>query len=218
MFESNGNLLPIMMISLSLGLFTFFIVTTTSFLKIAVVLFIVRNAVGIQQTPPNLVLYGIALALTAFVAAPIAEATYAAVFLDGAEFEQFSEWIAALQRGIEPTREFLARFTLMESREFFMLAAQDLWQDTTDQQFGAADMSILIPSFLVSELQRAFEIGLLLYLPFIIIDLVVTTILMAMGMSQVAPNIISTPMKLFLFVTVDGWNKLVEGLILTYAA
>lgn len=217
MIEDQPALVAILGLTVGLGLITFVVVTATSFIKIAVVLFIVRNALGIQQTPPNIVLYAIALALTAFIAAPIFTDTAAAVAEGGPQLASFEDWAAAFERGKEPIRRFLMRLTAAEQREFFLLVSQQVWPEGETQPFAETDISVLIPSFLVTELQRAFEIGLLLYLPMIVVDLVVTTVLMAMGMSMVTPTIISTPMKLFLFVSISGWTKLIEGLVLTYA-
>ena len=218
MDEPSPALLGILGLTLGLGLLTFLVVTTTSFIKIAVVLFIVLNALGIQQTPPNIVLYGLALALTAFIAAPVFTQVSAAVMADGAPLVSFEDWLAAFERGREPVRAFLLRLTSEEQREFFLLASRQVWPAETAQPFAADDLSVLIPTFLVMELQRAFEIGLLLYLPLVVVDLVVTTVLMAMGMSMVTPTVIAVPMKLLLFVSISGWTRLVEGLVLTYSA
>ena len=217
MGEQSPALIGILGVTLGLGLLTFLVVTTTSFIKIAVVLFIVRNALGIQQTPPNIVLYGLALALTAFVTAPVFTAVSAAVLEGGATFTAFEDYLAAFERGREPVRAFLLRLTSAEQRDFFLVASAQVWPEGTAQPFAADDLSVLIPSFLVMELQRAFEIGLLLYLPLVVVDLVVTTVLMAMGMSMVTPTVIAVPMKLLLFVSISGWTRLVEGLVLTYS-
>lgn len=217
MDESVPALVPILGVTTALGFATFFIVTTTSFIKISVVFFIVRNAIGVPQTPPNIVLYGIALALTAFIMAPlISEISDVITQLDG-DLQAFDTWMEGLRQAQEPVRAFLERFTTPERVDFFVQAAERIWPEDQEVTIDPSSLSVLIPSFLTAELQRAFEIGFLLYLPFVIIDLVVTTILMAMGMSMVTPQIIATPMKLFLFVTIDGWNKLVDGLIMSYA-
>ncbi len=215
---SVPTLVPILAVTLGLGLATFFVVTTTSFIKIAVVLFIVRNAVGVQQTPPNIVLYGIALALSAFVMAPvISQVADVAEGLSG-DVRSFGYWREAVAQARVPLESFLMRFTDPASRAFFVASAAQVWPEAAAPAVAETSLGVLIPAFLTTELERAFEIGFLLYLPFVVIDLVVTTILMAMGMSMVTPSIISTPMKLFLFVAVDGWTKLVEGLVMTYAA
>lgn len=216
MEDTVPSLVPIMAVTLGLGLVTFFVVTTTSFIKISVVLFIVRNAVGVQQTPPNIVLYGIALALSAFVMAPVI--SQIADVLEGVQgdMQTFGYWRAAVAEARVPLETFLTRFTDPTGRAFFVAASEQVWPEGTAPDISEASLGVLIPAFLTSELERAFAIGFLLYLPFVVIDLVVTTILMAMGMSMVTPNIIATPMKLFLFVAVDGWTKLVEGLVMTY--
>lgn len=217
MTENAPAIIGILGIVVGLGLLTFFVVATTSFIKIAVVLFIVRNALGIQQTPPNIVIYGIALALTVFVMSPVLSEVSAAVMDDLDNLQSFDGWIAAFDRAKEPIRAFLIRFTPEPQREFFLAAAGQVWPEGSVNPFAADDLSVLIPGFLVVELERAFAIGFLLYLPLIVVDLVVTTVLMAMGMSMVTPTIISTPVKLFLFVTISGWTNLVQGLVLTYA-
>ncbi|MEM7490560.1 MAG: type III secretion system export apparatus subunit SctR [Pseudomonadota bacterium] len=217
MVDDSPAIVGILGLVLGLGMTTFLVVTTTSFVKIAVVLFIVRNALGIQQAPPGIVLYGIALALTAFIAAPIFTQVSEAVLSAPLDPAQFDDWLAAFERGREPIRGFLMRFTTEEQREFFLLASRQVWPDGLAQPFQADDLSVLIPAFMVAELQRAFEIGLLLYLPLIVVDLVVTSVLMAMGMSMVTPTVIATPMKLFLFVAISGWTHLIEGLVMTYA-
>ena len=218
MADDSPAIVGILGLVLGLGMMTFLVVTTTSFVKIAVVLFIVRNALGIQQTPPGIVLYGIALALTAFIAAPVFTQVSQAVMSAPLDPSQFDDWIAAFERGREPVRAFLLRFTSEEQREFFLLASRQVWPEGLAQPFESSDLSVLIPSFMVTEMQRAFEIGLLLYLPLVVVDLVVTSVLMAMGMSMVTPTVIATPMKLFLFVAISGWTHLIEGLVLTYSA
>ncbi|MCU0911460.1 MAG: type III secretion system export apparatus subunit SctR [Rhodobacteraceae bacterium] len=215
--EQSPAIIGVLGIVIGLGLLTFFVVSTTSFIKIAVVLFIVRNALGIQQTPPNIIIYGIALALTVFVMSPVLGEVSAIVLAEERAPATFDRWLALFEEAREPVRQFLIRFTPEAQREFFLLASQRVWPEGTAQPFTDTDFSVLIPGFLVAELQRAFEIGFLLYLPLIVVDLVVTTVLMAMGMSMVTPTIISTPVKLFLFVSISGWTNLIEGLVLTYA-
>ena len=125
--------------------------------------------------------------------------------------------MTAGKRAQEPVRDYLQRFTSPDQRQFFLDATQRVWPEGARGSAGPDDLQILVPSFLISELKRAFEIGFLLYLPFIVIDLVVTTILMAMGMSMVSPTVISIPFKLFLFIAIDGWSRLMHGLVLSYA-
>ena len=210
-------IIAVLGVVVGLGLLTFLVITTTSFVKVAVVLFIVRNALGLQQAPPNIVLYGIALSLTAFICAPLATEMSEAVLAGDPAFRSFDDYRAAFDRGVEPLRAFLIRLTAPESREFFLAASGELWPEDREQPFTDEDVAVLIPAFLMAELQRAFEIGFLLYLPLVVVDLVVTSVLMAMGMTMVSPPIIATPVKLFLFVAISGWTRLLEGLVLSYA-
>jgi type III secretion protein R len=173
------------------------VVMTTSFVKITVVLSLVRNAMGVQQIPPNMALYGLAAILTFYIMAPVGQHMY--------------ETVSA-----EPLRGFLLKHSRPQQRAFFMDTAQKLWEPQMVAGLQQTDFIVLVPAFLVSELTSAFEMGFLLYLPFIVIDLIVSNILLAMGMMMVSPVTISLPLKLFLFVMIDGWSRLIHGLVLTY--
>ena len=217
---NNGmpNLVELIVAVTSLGFLSFVAVTMTSFIKIAVVLFLLRNALGIQQTPPNLVLYGIALLLTSYIMAPVANAAYTAALGSGGSMMNFSDYVGAMARAEVPAKEFLLRFTSQGEREFFASATQRVWGPDAHMSVTPNDLIIVIPAFVLSELRRAFETGFLLYLPFIAVALVITAILMAMGMSSVSPTTISVPFKLFLFVAVEGWTRLIHGIVLGYAS
>ncbi|EHK65666.1 type III secretion system export apparatus subunit SctR [Achromobacter arsenitoxydans] len=203
-------------------------VMTTSFLKIAVVLTLVRNALGVQQVPPNMALYGLALILSAYVMGPVVmqigdelrappAAVAPGVATPGVATPDRLEGIMdAVARGAEPMRAFMMKNSRPEQRDFFVRTARELWGEQAARNLKQDDLLVLIPSFLVSELTAAFQIGFLLYLPFVIIDLIVSNILLAMGMMMVSPVTISMPLKLFLFVMVDGWTRLIQGLVLSY--
>lgn len=214
--EVQPGILALLAVTVGLGLLAFAVVTMTAFVKVSVVLFLVRNALGAQQVPPNIVLYGAALILTVFISAPVAEQTYTRLTDSQLRYQTFEDWQLAARQGQEPLRDHLKRFTSEEQRRFFLSSTEQVWPPEMRGRANADDLVILVPAFLISELKRAFEIGFLLYLPFIIIDLVVTTILMAMGMSMVSPTVISIPFKLFLFVAIDGWSRLMHGLVLSY--
>ena len=216
MLENQFNLFGILVTLVSFGLIPLFVVTMTSFLKIAVVMFLVRNALGIQQTPPNLVLYAIALMLTLYISAPILNDVYARLNASPVDMNSVAGIQDAATRIREPMKEHLTRFSTPDERRFFLAATERIWPESARADVDEDDILILLPAFVSSELTRAFEIGFLLYLPFLVIDLVVANILMAMGMIMVAPTLISIPLKLFLFVTVDGWSRLLHGLILSY--
>lgn len=207
---------PLLALATGMMVLPFLVVSLTAFVKISVVLFLVRSALGIQQTPPSMVLYGVTIVLTTYVMSPVFAQSYTAVIADGFETLASPEnWILAYERGIAPVKEFLLRFTTTQDREFFLQAAIEMHQNTVVTPLED-DIFILAPAFVTAELTKAFEIGVLLYLPFIVIDLVVTNILTAMGMMMVSPMVISLPFKLLLFVQVDGWSRLTHGLVISY--
>lgn len=208
---------PLLIAATGLMIIPFIVVSLTAFVKIAVVLFLVRSALGVQQTPPNLVLYGVTIVLTGYVMSPVMAASFSAL-TDGGTMTALpapNEWPDLIRRGLEPVRDFLIRFTEPEDRAFFLSAAEEMHAATAVQP-TERDIFILAPAFVTAELTRAFEIGVLLYLPFIVVDLVITNILTAMGMMMVSPTIISLPFKLLLFVAVDGWARLTHGLVMSY--
>lgn len=216
MNELRPDLFAIIAGVAAVGLVPFAVVTVTAFLKISIVLFLLRNALGTQQTPPNLVLYGIAIVLTAYVSIPLLGAIYARASTAATDLASGEALLAAARAGAEPLRDFLGRFADPREREFLMAAAQRLWPPEQAAALTADSLVVLIPAFVISELTRAFEIGFLIYLPFIAIDLIVSNVLMAMGMVMVSPLVISVPFKLFVFVMVDGWSRLAHGLLLSY--
>jgi type III secretion protein R len=198
-------------------------VMTTSFLKISVVLMIVRNALGIQQVPPNIALYALALILSVYVMGPVVVQIGAELGGEVAGPRQTgvqdgpAAVFDAIARGAEPLRTFMFKHSKPEQRAFFLDTAQRLWGEAASRGVDERNFLVLLPSFLVSELIVAFQVGFLLYLPFIVIDLIVSNVLLAMGMMMVSPVTISMPLKLFLFVMVDGWTRLIQGLVLSYA-
>jgi type III secretion protein R len=217
MLENQFNIFGILVTLVTFGLIPLFVVTMTAFLKISVVMFLVRNALGIQQTPPNLVLYAIALVLTIYVSAPVLSDINGRLNASPVDMNSVAGVQDVASRVREPVKEHLTRFAHANERQFFLAATQRIWPESARTQVKDDDIMILLPAFVSSELTRAFEIGFLLYLPFLVIDLVVSNILMAMGMIMVAPTLISIPLKLFLFVTVDGWSRLMHGLIMSYS-
>lgn len=273
----------------SLALAPFVAVMVTSFTKIVVVLSLLRNALGLQQVPPNVVINGLAIVLSIYVMYPVILDTNAAVQarMQGqpppaavptsgpgsasgaqatppdetppdqaqpdetapaveaaaqdapgagpAEAEPSGEELPAgepllaegenmdvedllelVEAGKEPLREFLIKHSSDAERAFFLRSAQRLLPAAQRGEVGARDFIVIVPAFTVSELTAAFQIGFLIFLPFLIIDLVVANILLALGMMMMSPTLISLPFKLLLFVLIDGWAKLVHGLVLTY--
>ena len=192
------------------------VVVSTTFLKLVVVMSLLRNALGIQQIPPNLALYGLALILSVYIMAPVGQEIHRQFVNQPETTRSVDRMITAVSQGAEPMRSFLLKHSDREQRAFFVRATQDLWGPKLSADVKETDFLILVPAFMVSELVAAFKIGFLLFLPFIVIDLIVSNILLAMGMMMVSPVMISMPLKLFLFVMVDGWTRLIQGLILTY--
>jgi len=214
---SNFDPIALAIVLALLALLPTLVVVTTSFLKISVVMMLVRNALGVQQVPPNIALYGLALILSAYVMAPVGMRIQEAVSHEPAAMRSIDGIFSAVRKGGEPMRGFLERNSSVEQREFFQRTARKMWGPEMAADVKANDFLILMPAFLVTELTSAFQIGFLLYLPFVVIDLIISNILPAMGMMMVSPVTISLPLKLFLFVAVDGWTRMIHGLVLTYA-
>lgn len=216
MGEYQTNLIPIIVIVSVIGLIPLAVVTMTGFLKISIVLFLIRNALGIQQSPPNLVLYGIALILTVYVTTPLVGEMYRILEAQQVDMQSMDSMKSAAEALRPPLQAHLSKFTNENERQFFMQATENVWSPEARADLKPDSLLVLIPAFVSSELTRAFEIGFLLYLPFLVIDLIVSNVLMAMGMMMVSPTLISIPLKIFLFVAVDGWSRLMHGLILSY--
>ncbi|KEC70814.1 type III secretion system protein SsaR [Rhizobium sp. N122] len=192
-------------------------VIATSFTKISVVLLIVRNAIGIQQTPPNLLVFAIAIVLSAFVMNPVLQNSWQLLLAHSGDFGTVSGMADGMIKVAAPLKDFMLKFSDAEVRDFFVQASQKIWANAPATSIASDDITVLTPSFLVSELTRAFEIGFLIYLPFLMIDFAVSAILVALGMQMMSPTVVSTPLKLLLFVSIDGWRRLLEGLVLSYA-
>lgn len=274
---SNLNPAVIIMVVVALALAPFVAVMVTSFTKIVVVLSLLRNALGLQQVPPNVVINGLAIVLSIYVMNPVihdvCQATGASICPasgppppasttaaptppadaqvsgsgvtinpDSRQFGDVSvggvaptaappptrrsggasggltvqDMIRLFEAGKEPLRAFLINHSHDAERGFFLRSAQRLLPPDQRHNITADDFIIVIPAFTVSELTAAFQIGFLIFLPFLIIDLVVANILLALGIMMLSPTTISLPFKVLLFVMVDGWAKLVHGLVLTY--
>ena len=233
MFQTNPFAMIVLFVGLSL--LPFVAMVATSYLKIVVVMSLIRNALGIQSIPPNMVINALALILTFYIMAPVASESWGLI----SQSRQASAPAAAvaqppnfspiqppalsfdpdsLAKGAEPFRAWLSYHTADRERAFFVHTAERLWAKDPDEPAVVDPESfyILLPAFCVSELTKAFQIGFLVYLPFIAIDIIVSNILLAMGMMMVSPVTISLPFKLLLFVMVDGWTLLIQGLVRGY--
>jgi type III secretion protein R len=194
----------------------FLAVVATSFIKLSVVFLLVRNALGVQQIPPNMALNALAIILTGYIMTPVIVQTYDILSAGQFTYTSVEGLKAAYEAGREPLAGFLNRHAAEREKLFFLEAARSLWPPDLANRLGPDSIAVVLPAFTVSQLREAFEIGFLLYLPFIAIDLIVSNILLAMGMMMVSPLTISLPFKLFLFVMVDGWSRLILGLVKTY--
>ena len=199
-----------------LSLVPFIAVMATSFVKLTVVFALIRNALGVQQIPPNMALHGLALILTVFIMAPTGYQCYQIAMDIHVDWSKSSEAITGVEQVMEPYRQFLLQKVNLEEVAFFADTAQKLWPADQQEIMSEDSFLILIPAYTVGELTAAFQAGFLLYLPFIAIDLIVSNILLAMGMMMVSPMTISLPFKLLLFVLLDGWTRLTHGIVLSY--
>jgi type III secretion protein R len=209
---------PVAMMALMaiLALLPFAAVALTSFSKIAVVLSIARSAMGTPQAPPTLVLTGLAAVLSGHVMAPIAEAMWDAGEAAWQEDADGTRLLDAATKVAQPLRDFLVRHGDPEERVAFAEMARELRPPEQAQRVSESDLWVVIPAFLITELKEAFKIGFLVFLPFLVLDMVVANVLLALGMQTLSPTQVSLPFKLLLFVSVDGWSLLAHGLILGY--
>ncbi len=207
----------------ALGLVPFVLMMVTSFVKISVVLSIVRSALGTQQIPPTQVITGLAIILTVYIMAPVGTAMYRSAEVDllqkGGSMmsgETVEKMIKAGERAKEPLRNFLLKKVTLKDRSLFYNLAKKMRPPEDRDSIGVTDFMVLVPAFVVSELKEAFQIGFILFVPFIVIDMVVANILLALGMHMLSPTTISMPFKLLLFVLVDGWYLIAKGLVIGY--
>lgn len=209
-----------------LALMPFVIMILTSFLKIVIVLSLLRNALGVQQAPPNQVLNGVAFMLSLYVMYPTALKMYDAA--NGAinkasqqDVELISSkssayFYAIANEAKEPLKEFLQRNSQINHQALFYKMAYKVLPTEYRSDLKPTEMIILVPAYVTTQLKEAFQIGVLIYIPFFVIDLVTSNILLAMGMMMLSPVTISMPLKLFLLVMLDGWTLLIEGLVKTF--
>lgn len=212
-----SNQVQMMGLMAGLALVPFAIVMLTSFSKIVVVLSMVRSALGTQQAPPTMVLTGLAAVLSAHVMAPTMERMWNAGRAAEAEVGMGRELIGRAGEILGPLREFLVKHGSPEERARFVDMAKELrGADTAAQAVSEDDLTIIIPAFVITELKEAFIIAFLIFLPFLVLDMLLANVLLALGMQTLSPSQVSLPFKILLFVAVDGWALLSRGLILGY--
>ncbi len=190
------------------------LVMLTSFLKMAVVLSVARSALGAPQIPPSSAVSGLALLLTLVVMSPVAEESWKlarAVPQGGVE-----RTLEAASAAVGPLRVFLRRFARSDDRLAFLDLARRARPPEERAAVSESDLAVLAPAFVVSELRRAFTMGFLIFLPFLVVDLLTANVLLALGLTQLSPTSVALPFKLLLFVAVDGWRLIGRGLVMGY--
>ena len=200
----------------ALALMPMLLVVCTAFLKIVIVLMITRNAIGVQQVPPSMAINGIALAATLFIMAPVGYEIAENLKASPLDMTNVQTFLSTGNEAINPLRAFMLRNVDPDVLTHLLENTARLWPAKMAQEVQREDLILLIPAFVLSQLQAGFEIGFLIYIPFIVIDLIVSNLLLALGMQMVSPMTISLPLKLLLFVLVSGWSRLLDSLFLSY--
>lgn len=211
-FSPGSALVTVILLSLA----PFVAVMLTSFTKIVIVLSLLRNALGLQGVPPSLVINGLAMVLTIYVMYPVGQAMMKNISTVENIGSNSNSMLEAANVAKEPLREFLIKHAQPQERAFFMNTVSKTLSEEEVAKLTDRDFIVIVPAFTISELSVAFQIGFLIFLPFLVIDLVIANILMALGMMMLSPTTVSLPFKLLLFVLVDGWIKLTHGLVLSY--
>ena len=181
----------------------------TSFLRFVVVFSMLKTAMGTQQVPPSIVIIGLSMILTFFTMGPTFERMYE---MGSVPYQKNQNIIEAINEGSKPLKEFMMKQTRQSDLAFFVELSQKTPPETPDE----VTIWQVAPAFIISELKTAFEIGFIIFVPFIVLDLVVANILLALGMFMLSPTIISLPFKLLIFIAVDGWALIVQGLVTSY--
>jgi type III secretion protein R len=208
----------------ALALIPFVGMMVTSFVKIAVVLSITRQAIGMQQAPPTTVITGMAIILTVYVMQPVGLQIYDKVdslmeIRRGGDImakENVDLIVDAAKASAEPIKAFLLKHSAQKDRQMFYEVAYSMRAEKDRESLKPDDLIIITPAFVISELSKAFQIGFIIFIPFLVIDMVISNILMALGMQMLSPTTISLPFKILLFVLVDGWYLITRGLVLGY--
>jgi len=209
MFGKLDPALQLIILMASLSLVPFVVVSMTSFLRYMIVLSILKTALGTQQVPPAIVLVGMALVLTMYTMSPVFGEIYTKV---NPIMQKNGSVVQIMGTASEPLKNFMMRQTRQSDVAFFIQMSH------ARPPQSAKDLTLweVAPAFMISELRTAFEIGFIIFIPFIVIDLVVANILLALGMMMLSPTIISLPFKILIFVAVDGWSLIVNGLIQSF--
>ena len=209
LFGENTQTVNIIILLTILTLLPSIVLMLTGFTRILIVLSFVRNALGMQQTPPNMVLIGLALFLTLYVMNPVLSKVYDEAYIPYTNQEITQEEF--IENAMAPTREFMLAQTAEVDLNFFVALSREPVED-----IESVPNMVLIPAFLTSEIKQAFLIGFFIYIPFVVVDMIVASTLMAMGMMMLPPAMISLPFKVLMFVMIDGWQMIIGSLMQTF--
>ena len=209
--ESSTTIDLVILITI-LSLAPSILVMLTCFTRIIISFSLLRNAMGVQQTPPNQVMIGLALFLTLFIMTPVIDEMNEVAYVPYKNGEYTS--VEAVQAASKPLKEWMLKNTSNDSMDFFLgLTGTEIQAETEEEFVEEISFVMVVPAFILSEIKIGFEIGFLLYIPFLVIDIIVSTILMSMGMMMLPPTTVSIPFKLLLFILCDGWTLLVGSLV-----
>ena len=206
------DLNPVFQLLLVMAVFSllpFVFCCMTSFLRYSIVFSILKQALGTQQVPPSMVLVGLSVVLTFYSMSPVFSQMWE---MGSVPYQKNGDMVAAIQEGAKPLKEFMLKQTREQDLEFFVKISKGRQAQNVEE----ITLWEAAPAYIVSELKTAFEIGFLIFVPFIILDLVVANILLALGMFMLSPTIISLPFKLLIFIAVDGWSLIVQGLVQSF--
>lgn len=209
MMKDLSPMLQLLILMSVMSLLPFVFVCMTSFLRYVIVFSILKTALGTQQVPPGIVIIGLSMILSIYTMMPVFSEMYE---VGSKPYEKTGSMVVAVQEGSKPLRDFMLRQTREDDVRFFVELSGAKQPKTPD------DLSIfqVAPAYMISELKSAFQIGFLIFIPFIVIDLVVANVLLALGMFMLSPTIISLPFKLLIFIAVDGWGLIVDGLVKSF--
>jgi len=213
--DSGSNPVSLLLLLAGMSVLPFLLVMFTSFTKMSVVLSLTRAALGTQQAPPTVVLTGLSAVLSLVVMSPVAEAMFARVHGERLPAAPGPEMLRVVRSASEPLRAFLVEHGSPELRAEFATLSRELRGVT---EVSETDLAVVAPAFVLSELKQAFQIGFLIFLPFLVVDMVVANVLLALGMQSLSPSQVSLPFKVLLFVAADGWSLLARSLVHGYRA
>ncbi|EMT6576394.1 MULTISPECIES: EscR/YscR/HrcR family type III secretion system export apparatus protein [Providencia] len=208
--------IPLLAIVAFSTLLPFIIAAGTCYLKISIVLIMVRNAMGVQQVPSTMVLNGIALLLSIFVMMPVLQDVNNHMRQERVDFSNVESIDHFVENGLGGYKAYLKKYSDPQLVTFFESIQQGRSEEEVSEDEGEATLFSLLPAYALSEIKSAFEIGFYIYLPFVVVDLVISSILLALGMMMMSPVTISIPVKLILFVAIDGWSLISKGLVMQY--